>query len=117
MIGPARLLQYFYHFATPSLFCKLLKFRICHLASVPEGGKLCITAGEASVANVTCGLEYGKSISILEEGEHTQSIFIYGNFALFEDGFIIRRSIRRFPSATGYAEFAPFGDVYSSINT
>ena len=29
--------------------------RICHLASVPEGGKLCITAGGASIASGTCG--------------------------------------------------------------
>ena len=54
---------------------KKLKFRICHLASVPEGGKLCITAGGASVANGTCGLEYGKSIGVLEEGERNRRAF------------------------------------------
>ena len=97
---------------------KKLKFRICHLASVPEGGKLCITAGGASVANGTCGLEYGKSIGVLE-GANAIAEHFARKFALFEDGFIIRRSIRRFPSVTysKFAKFAPFGDVYSSITT
>jgi len=39
-------------------------------------------------------------------------------FALFEDDFIIRYYNRRFPSVTsGYAEFAPFGEVYSNISS
>ena len=59
----------------PSRDGNLLKFRICHLASVPKGGKLCITAGGASVANGTCGLEYGKSIGVLEEGERNHRAF------------------------------------------
>ncbi len=37
-------------------------------------------------------------------------------FALFEDDTIIRYKIRRFPSVTsGYAKFAPFGDIFSTI--
>ena len=57
-----------------NVYC-ILKFRICHLASVTKGGKLCITAGRASVANGTCGLEYGKSMGVLEEGERNHRAF------------------------------------------
>lgn len=92
-------------------------FRICHLAGVPKGIQLCITAGEVSVASGTCELESGNHGAVLEEGERSLWTSLHGRFALFEDGFIIRRSIRRFPLVTsGYAELAPFGDADSSIN-
>ena len=53
---------------------------------------------------------------VLEEGEQSHRETLYGIFALFEDDFLIRYYNRRFPSFTsGYAEFAPFGDVYSKI--
>ena len=35
----------------------MIQVSVLAFSSVPEGGKLCITAGEASMASGTCGLE------------------------------------------------------------
>ena len=69
-----------------------------------------------NVAEYFVGFEPLTTNGILEEGEHSHRETLHGMFALFEDDFLIRYYNRRFPSVTsGYAEFAPFGDVYSKI--
>ena len=57
----------------------------------PRRGRISITAGEESEANVTCGFSQLSRQDVLEEGEHKRAVQIPHMFALFEDGLCLRR--------------------------
>ena len=66
----------------------------------PRRGRISITVGEESEANVTCGFSQLNRQDVLEEGEHKRAVQIFHMFALFEDGSTI---------IMGTAGFAAFG--------
>ena len=66
----------------------------------PRRGRISITAGEESEANVTCGFSQLSRQDVLEEGEHKRTVNIPHMFALFEDDLTL---------IMGAAGFAAFG--------
>ena len=64
----------------------------------PRRGRISITAGEESEANVTCGFSQLSRQDVLEEGERKQAVNIPHVFALFEDGSTIIMGDRRLRS-------------------
>ena len=86
-------------------FCKL---KIVPIVSIvvkisasndrPRRGRISITAGEESEANVTCGFLQLSRQDVLEEGEHKRTVQIPHMFALFEDDSTIIMGDRRLRS-------------------
>ncbi len=64
----------------------------------PRRGRISITAGEESEANVTCGFSQLSRQDVLEEGEHKRVVQIPHMFALFEDDSTIIMGGRRLRS-------------------
>ena len=64
----------------------------------PRRGRISITAGEESEANVTCGFSQLSRQDVLEEGEHKRAVQIPHMFALFEDDSTIIMGDRRLRS-------------------
>ena len=61
----------------------LLSLKPPHARKRPQRGRISITAGEESEANVTCGFSQKSRQDVLEEGEQKQAVNIPHMFALF----------------------------------
>ena len=61
----------------------------------PRRGRISITAGEESEANVTCGFSQLSRQDVLEEGEHKRAVQIPHMFTLFEDARLQAGTERR----------------------